>query len=266
MGKQKVIVVGNSASAIDISNQVSEHAKLPVIISIKDDEFALNSETSNSWSTRRPQIKEFLPASRGVRFSNGQMEDEIDAVIFCTGYHYIFPFLKQQDSPVFVPSGGYADNLWHHMLYTKDPTLAFLCIPQQIAPFPFGEGQAAVIARLWSGRLTTPSIAEMDQWVADLRTAKGDSKARHLLGTPGNIAYAHMFYEMCQKATPRPELGLENNGIGKLPIHWNEKQVWIRLMTLNIKLAMRALGEKRREITTLEQLGFDFEKWKLAQA
>lgn len=236
-----------------------------MIISIKDDEYAFNPESSNSWSTRSPQIEEFLPAHRGVRFSNGHVEHDIDSVIFCTGYHYIFPFLKQPDNPVFVPSGAYADHLWHHMLYTKDPTLAFLCIPQQIAPFPFGEGQAAVIARMWSGRLETPSTEEMDQWVDNLRAAKGDAKARHLLGTPGNIAYTNMFYDMCSKATPRPELGLENHGVGKLPIYWDEEMSWIRLMTLNIKLAMRALGERRREVTTLKQLGFDFETWKSQQ-
>lgn len=87
---KKVIVVGNSASGIDISNQVAEHAKLPVLISLKD-EYGASGSSTNTWSQYVSEIAEFVPANRSVRFSDGRVETEVDAVIFCTGYHYIFP-------------------------------------------------------------------------------------------------------------------------------------------------------------------------------
>lgn len=256
---KKVIVVGNSASGIDISNQVAEHAKLPVLISLKD-EYGASGSSTNTWSQYVSEIAEFVPANRSVRFSDGRVETEVDAVIFCTGYHYIFPFLKQSQSPVFVSSGAYADHLWHHMLYTKDPSLAFLCIPQRIVPFPFAEAQAAVIARMWSGRLTTPSTEDMDRWVSELRAIKGDSKSRHLLASQEDTAYINAFHQLAMDATPKE--GLENNGTGKIAPFWDERAAWLRLMTFNIKVAMRALGKKRLDVFTLDQLGFNYEKWK----
>lgn len=256
---KKVIVVGNSASGIDISNQVAEHAKLPVLISLKD-KYGASASSANGWSRYVPEITEFKASNRSVCFSDGSIETEVDAVIFCTGYHYVFPFLKQSQSPVFVPSGAYADHLWHHMLYTKDPSLAFLCIPQLIVPFPFGEAQAAVIARMWSGRLATPSTEDMDRWVSELRAVKGDAKARHLLPSQQDTAYINAFHKLAMDATPKE--GLENNGAGKVPPFWDERAAWLRLMTFNIKVAMRALGKKRLEVFTLDQLGFNFDDWK----
>ncbi|KAI9753222.1 MAG: hypothetical protein M1815_006287 [Lichina confinis] len=48
--------------------------------------------------------------------------------------------------------------------YARDPTLAFVALPQRIIPFPFAECQAAIIARVWANRLKLPSLAEMNDW------------------------------------------------------------------------------------------------------
>jgi hypothetical protein len=57
--------------------------------------------------------------------------------------------------------------------------------------------------------------------------------------------------------------GLENDGVGKIPPYWGADKAWTRQRFPLIKAASRALGEKRLEIKTLEELGFDYQAWKL---
>lgn len=209
-----------------------------------------------------PEIVEFLPEQRGVRFANGRVENDIDAVIFCTGFHYSYPFLQGLKPPVVVPDGGHAAHLWEHIVYASDPTLAFLSIPQRVVPFPIAEAQSAVIARIWSGRLPPPSQQEMDTWVDQAHQEKGAGKAIHLMAFPTDVDYINRLHDLSAIAKKAPELGLENGGEGKRPPYWGLDKRWVRERVPKIKIASRAVGEKRHEIKTLEDLGFDYAEWK----
>ncbi|WXC54847.1 hypothetical protein SNK03_000826 [Fusarium graminearum] len=258
---KKVIVVGNSASGVDVSAQLSNVAKHPIFISEKEKSTVV-APTKEPWAAGVPEIVEFLPEQRGVRFANGQVENDIDAVIFCTGFHYSYPFLKSLDPPVVVPSGGHAAHLWEHILYTADPTLSFLSVPQRIVPFPVAEAQSAVIARIWSGRLSPPSEATMEAWVEEQHEKKGEGKAIHVMAFPEDVDYVNRLHGLSKAAPRAPELGLENEGQGKLPPYWGLDKRWVRERVPKIKLASRAAGEKRHELRRLEDLGFDYEEWK----
>ncbi|EEU48821.1 uncharacterized protein NECHADRAFT_103236 [Fusarium vanettenii 77-13-4] len=258
---KKVIVVGNSASGVDVSAQLSAVAKHPIFISEKEKP-TVTPPTKESWAANVPQIVEFLPSKRGVRFANDQVETDIDAVIFCTGFHYSYPFLKSLEPSIVVPDGGYAAHLWEQILYTADPTLAFLSVPQRVVPFPIAEAQSAVAARIWSGRLSAPTTAEMEAWIESEHEKKGSGKAIHLMHSPEDVDYINRLYELSKTAPKAPELGLENDGEGKRPPYWGLDKRWVRERVPKIKLASRAVGEKRHEIKKLEDLGFDYEEWK----
>ncbi|KAF5021590.1 hypothetical protein F66182_6372 [Fusarium sp. NRRL 66182] len=258
---KKVIVVGNSASGVDVSAQLSTVAKHPVFVSEKEKP-AVIPPTKEPWAASVPEIVEFLPSQRGVRFANGQVETAIDAVIFCTGFHYSYPFLKSLEPSVVVPSGGHAAHLWEQILYTADPTLSFLSVPQRIVPFPIAEAQSALIARIWSGRLSPPSEAAMEEWVEQRHREKGDGKAIHLMLFPEDVDYINRLYELSKTAAKAPQLGLEKDGEGKAPPYWGLDKRWVRERVPKIKLASRAVGDRRHEIKTLEDLGFDYEEWK----
>ncbi|KAJ4260228.1 monooxygenase [Fusarium falciforme] len=260
---KKVIVVGNSASGVDVSAQLSAVAKHPIFISEKEKP-TVTPPAKESWAANVPQIVEFLPSKRGVRFANDQVETDIDAVIFCTGFHYSYPFLKSLKPSVVVPDGGYAAHLWEQILYTADPTLAFLSVPQRVVPFPIAEAQSAVVARIWSGRLNAPTTAEMEAWIESEHEKKGSGKAIHLMHSPEDVDYINRLYELSKTAPKAPELGLENDGEGKRPPYWGLDKRWVRERVPKIKLASRAVGEKRHEIKKLEDLGFDYEEWKRA--
>ncbi|KAF4974885.1 hypothetical protein FZEAL_8267 [Fusarium zealandicum] len=256
---KKVIVVGNSASGIDVSVQLSAVAKHPIFVSEKEKPTVTPSDKP-SWAVNVPPIVEFIPSQRGVRFANGQVETDIDAIIFCTGFHYSYPFLKTLEPSIVVPDGGYAAHLWEQILYTADPTLGFLSIPQRVVPFPIAEAQSAVFARIWSGRLSPPTTTVMEAWVDREHKEKGEGKAVHLMHFPEDVDYINRLYEFSKTAFADP--GLENDGQGKTPPYWGLDKRWVRERVPKIKLASREVGEKRHEIKTLEDLGFDYEEWK----
>ncbi|KAF6812586.1 putative flavin dependent monooxygenase [Colletotrichum musicola] len=255
---KKVIVVGNSASGIDLSAQIATVAKLPVIVSEKTIPNT-PAEDRSSWAKAVPEILEFIPEDRSVRLADGSVETGVDAVVFCTGYFYSFPFLRNLSPPV-ITDGARARELYEHLLYIDDPTLAFAGIPQRIVPFPVAECQAAWVARAWAGRLRLPPKIEMRIWEASLLEDKGDGKMLHNLAFPQDLNYINMLHARSLEAEKRP--GLENDGVGKIPPFWDDEKYWTRERFPLIKIASRKLGEKRHEVTTLKELGFDYKTWR----
>jgi len=266
-----------------------------------------------------PEITEFIPSTRSVVYADGTTDDEVDAVIFCTGYFYSFPFLKLGENaddgprnsttassptgtpgsapntsenqppnfvrpssqlPPIITDGSHAAHLYQHILYTHDPSLAFLGIPQRIVPFPVSEAQAAWTARIWSGRLAAPSFHDMTAWEEDLISRKcpgisndvadhgnGAIQSRavlHNMAFPQDVEYINTLYAQSMAADSNRDLfGPDNEGSGKIPPYWGADKAWMRERFPLIKAACRALGEKRHAIRTLEELGFDYAKWKV---
>lgn len=238
--------------------QLSTLAKLPVLVSEKEKPNPGQLIDEKPWEDQVPEIVEFLPRERGVRFASGRVDKDIDAVIFCTGFHYSYPFLKSLDPAIVVPGGRHAAHLWEHILYTADPTLAFLSVPQRIIPFPIAEAQSAIIARIWSGRLSPPSSRQMNEWVENIEKETGGGKAIHIMTGGADVDYINNFHRLAATAEKAPELGLENGGEGKEPPYWGSEKRWVRERTPKIKLASRAAGDKRHELRKLEDMGFDF--------
>ncbi|PWY79637.1 FAD/NAD(P)-binding domain-containing protein [Aspergillus heteromorphus CBS 117.55] len=262
--QKKVIVVGTSASGLDIGNQISEVCKGALLISQRS-ESPLAPTVPSPNKIYRPEIVEFLPPGsheRAVRFADGHIEQDIDAIVFCTGYLYSFPFLPSLERPV-ISNGRRAQNTYQHLFYIYDPTLVFPALPQRIIPLPLSENQAAVFARVWSGRLSLPAQDEMRAWEDSTIAEKGNETPFHFLSFPLDADYLNFFHDWAARAEPRQ--GLANDGNGKQCNYWGEKQKWIRRMLPEIKRTFLEKAQERDSIKTLEQLGYDFEKWKREQ-
>lgn len=249
--------MGHSASGTDIANQISNVSQLPLIVCEK---YAciLPAEPSSSTITL-PEISEFILENRSVKFTNGHVETNVDSVIFCTGYMYSYPFLKSLWPPV-VSDGNRVQNIYQQIFYHPIPTLSFIGLPQRIIPLPVSEGQSALIARIFSGRLSLPSEAHMQSWEEEYLDQTGEGKVFHNLAFPLDATYINMLHNRSASAVTR--IGLENDGKGKLPPYWGEKEQWVRERFPLIKEASLKLGAERHKVTTLEELGFDFKEWK----
>ncbi|KAK2855755.1 hypothetical protein FQN49_004874 [Arthroderma sp. PD_2] len=255
---KKVVVVGNSASGLDIGSQVNKVCQQPLISSVRSESYFLPAAATDR--KEYPPIAEFMSPethNRAIRFSNGEIEENVDVVLFCTGYLYSFPFLSGLDTPV-ITDGGRTLHVYQHLFYIEQPTLVFPGLHQKVIPFIQAENQCAAFARVWSGRLNLPSKKEMYEWEEANIEARGSGKSFHALAYPLDADYLNEMHDWAASAKPRQ--GLPNDGHGKWGPRWGEKERWIRSKFTLIKREYAALGEKRGSCLTLEELGFDFEE------
>jgi cation diffusion facilitator CzcD-associated flavoprotein CzcO len=260
---KKVVVVGSSASGLDIGAQINQVSMGKILASQKSDSYLSSSSPADKIIC--PEIVEFLsPAShdRAIRFADGRIEAQIDAIVFCTGYFYSFPFLSSLEPPV-ITHGWRTMNTYRHLFYIDHPTLAFPVLSQRVIPFPMAENQAAVFSRVWSGRLQLPSTEEMRTWENIEIATKGDRKAYHVLPFPQDADYLNLLYDWAASAEPRK--GLDHNGQGKLGTHWGNRERWMRANFPDIRRAFVQKGDQRGQIRTLAELGFVFEEQKREQ-
>ncbi|KAF2865700.1 hypothetical protein BDV95DRAFT_506387 [Massariosphaeria phaeospora] len=256
---KRVIVVGNSASGLDISTQIASFSQQPLLWSSKS-----TSQFGPAADIRKrdlPPIARFLPSkNRAVEFEDGTIEKDIDAILFATGYFYSLPFLHGIKPPL-ITEGSHVEHTYQHLFYAPQPTLSFLALPQRVIPFPIAEAQSAVLSRVYSGRLCLPSYKTLLSWypsqLAALTSACAPLKNFHLLPFPKDGNYINELSTWALTATPRE--GLVHNGVGKKPPLWGEWEFWCRENFPAIRAAFGKLGEARYKVRTLEEVGFRYE-------
>ena len=247
---KKVVVVGNSASGVDIASQIANVAKLPVLNSTRSDS-PLSFDAT--WKRTVPEIAEFVPpcnSHRAIRFTDGSVETEVDTVLFCTGYFYSYPFLSNLQSEL-IDTGERVQHLYYHLFHIEHPSLAFIGLPSKVIPFRTSEGQAAVVARVWANRLALPSEDQMKQWEAHEIADRGAGTSFHILKYPKDFEYHNSMVGWALQAT--------TPGHGKVPLQWSEKETWQRERFPLIKKAFAERGGKRHDVTRIEELGFDYD-------
>lgn len=133
-------------------------------------------------------VSRFDSAERRVTFTDGQ-SIVVQRIIFCTGYQYHQPFIKKTsttDEPLF-PTGLSIDHLHEHIIYIKQPTLAFVGIVKGAVPtFLVVQAQAAFVARFFADH------------VRALRPREED--AQHRLPYPLFMDYLLRLESLCDRA------------------------------------------------------------------
>jgi dimethylaniline monooxygenase (N-oxide forming) len=111
--------------------------------------------------TAKPNIDCFT-GGRGVRFVDGS-EEEVDLVVYCTGYKITFPFFR----PEVLAAPDNKLPLFRRVVAVERPGLYFIGFIQPLGPImPLAEAQAEWIADLLSERAALPSSAEMQREIA----------------------------------------------------------------------------------------------------
>jgi dimethylaniline monooxygenase (N-oxide forming) len=109
----------------------------------------------------KPNIDRFA-GGRSVRFADGS-EEEVDLVVYCTGYKITFPFFDESLISV-------RDNrlpLYRRVVSVEHPGLYFLGFIQPLgAIMPIAEAQAEWVADLLGGRAKLPSAPAMREEIA----------------------------------------------------------------------------------------------------
>jgi dimethylaniline monooxygenase (N-oxide forming) len=111
--------------------------------------------------TAKPNIDRFT-GGRGVRFVDGS-EEEVDLVVYCTGYKISFPFF----APEVLAAPDNKLPLYRRVVSVERPGIYFVGFIQPLGPImPLAEAQAEWIADLLSERAALPAPAEMKAEIA----------------------------------------------------------------------------------------------------
>ncbi|ETS80858.1 hypothetical protein PFICI_08387 [Pestalotiopsis fici W106-1] len=165
---QKVLVIGNSASGHDITFELLKSAQLPVYQSRR---------SKSRWDGKEPPpgiawkpiITEYRQDGR-IIFQDGTHLEDLDRIIYCTGYKPSFPFWnsKANGRPLWDYQAEKLINTYWHTFFQDFKTLAIVGVPRVLS-FRSWEYQAIALARLFSDRNAAqlPSIEEQKKWELD---------------------------------------------------------------------------------------------------
>ncbi|CAM9417100.1 unnamed protein product [Scytosiphon promiscuus] len=180
---KRVLCVGSRSSGADIAREVSSVADVVHVCDRKNLTSRQGGEKGNVWW--RPGLERF-EGTNGVRFKDGELQ-EVDTVVWATGYSYDFPFLEGSGL-LTEPVSERVHPLYEQLFHVQHPSLSFVGLPQSVVPFPLFEIQANAVAAAITGRASFPQLAEREQWLLDeehgLRERGIDptSRAVHVLG------------------------------------------------------------------------------------
>ncbi|GHB42682.1 potassium transporter [Pseudovibrio japonicus] len=165
---KRVALIGACVSSEDISLDLSPHASEVYICGtfppnghkcyVRE---GLYGEGHNISQHARPARIE----GHTIHLQDGQVLEDVDAIILCTGYIYNFPFLNGAINDVQL-NGKAIGPLYLNMFYPSDPTLIFLGLPRFTVHFASIHLQSIFCAKVLSGELKLPSIEQIKQDVA----------------------------------------------------------------------------------------------------
>jgi len=126
---------------------------------------------------QHPQIQRRLAISRvdganGARtvyFTDGSFVEDVDYIIFGTGYTWTLHML-----PDIEIRNNRVPGLYQHIFSMKDPTLLFVGAIAAGFTFKVFEWQAVLAARFLAGRYKLPPLAEQIKWEEDRIKERGD--------------------------------------------------------------------------------------------
>ncbi|MCB1138746.1 MAG: NAD(P)-binding domain-containing protein [Leptospiraceae bacterium] len=141
--------------------------------------------------------------ARSIRFEDGSME-EIDAIVWCTGYNVSFPFFDEQ----FLSAPDNALPLFHRAIQPERPGICFVGLLQPLGPvMPLSEAQSKWYAKYLTGKYALPSVDYMNRYMeAEQKEMQKRyvSSARHTMQVDFELFLSELDKE-CSKGMKRAE-------------------------------------------------------------
>ncbi|GBP65957.1 Senecionine N-oxygenase [Eumeta japonica] len=148
---RSVLIVGAGASGLDLSTQIVAVAKKLV----HSFHLEFNQPAYPNTYIKKPDVRMFT--SNGVVFEDDSFE-EIDDVIYCTGYDFAHPFLDANSGV--TTSGKFVLPLYQHMVNIRHPTMFFIGLTRRTITRVL-DAQAEYAAASVAGKFSLPSQEQM---------------------------------------------------------------------------------------------------------
>ncbi|XP_071381066.1 flavin-containing monooxygenase 5-like [Centroberyx affinis] len=150
----------------------------------------------------KPNIRRFQGSS--VEFEDGSVVEDIDLVVFATGYSFSFPFLASH----VLSASGNKSTLYKYVFPPEldRPTLAIIGLVQPLgAIMPISEMQARWATRVFKGCNKLPSMAAM---LKDVQCKRESMAARYVTSQRHTIQVDFINYmdEIAEQVGVRPTI------------------------------------------------------------
>ncbi|KAI8150202.1 hypothetical protein BJV82DRAFT_504277 [Fennellomyces sp. T-0311] len=179
-----VLIVGKGNSAFDLVREISTEAK-KVYHCVQGDDNLFTLVLAGRMPKNAYRIGAIAKFGRDeIECQDGKRINDVDTVIFATGYLYSFPFLPFEGDTLIV-DGQKVHNLFEYMFYVENPTLSFLGLPIRVAQFPLMQLQSTVIARCYSGKIQLPPQRAMKEAIA----SETNDRNEFIMDVETEIAY-----------------------------------------------------------------------------
>ncbi|KAI9277807.1 hypothetical protein BY458DRAFT_432547 [Sporodiniella umbellata] len=191
---KNVLIIGARVSGVDLARSIEGFAK-SVTMSIKGP-FVTSNPIENSVRALIPKDTIIKPTIASystpegcvdgtITFEDGTTMDNIDQVVFCTGYRTSLRYLQDLIIEDYQPSSKviyedvpkshvvlgskHALNTYHETFLLSDPTLCFISMSSRFSITPFFDSQARTIARVWTGNAYLPESSYMHRLAAEFK-------------------------------------------------------------------------------------------------
>jgi hypothetical protein len=120
-------VVGASVSSIEIIHEILDFVKGPLYASVREEPIEAYGWVpfEHPKVSVKPAIQRLDPETGRVHFADGSFLDNVDHIIYGTGYTFSFPFLSKVQDRIKM---GYRrlPGVYQHTWDIEDPTLTFV--------------------------------------------------------------------------------------------------------------------------------------------
>ncbi|KAK6455257.1 flavin-containing monooxygenase [Scheffersomyces xylosifermentans] len=229
--KGKILVVGNSASGGDLAYQLATELQRNIYKSKRSEN--LLPAGKSDFIIDVPDIVNFNAEEKCIELKDGSKLEDVDHIIFATGYLKSFPFLNHlndTEKPL-LSDGHKVHGIYEHIILYNYPNLAIIGLARYVLPTRTSETQGCWLAKIWSGRIPLPSISEMQAWESDRVEKKGNGKQFHDLLFPEDVHYCNALNDQVLKSVA----GEKEQGL--IPKTWDKEQTSIRGSIKGIKEA-----------------------------
>ncbi|KAK5649036.1 hypothetical protein RI129_003928 [Pyrocoelia pectoralis] len=186
---KKVLIIGGSFSACDISRQIAIVAK-NVCISY------WNTIPENIANVIiKPGVKRLY--NTGALFVDGSKEN-FDVILYCTGYKHFYPFLTKECG--ISVEDNFVRHLYKHIINIERPSLYFIGLPTFVPVFPMCDTQVRFAVAALDKKFVPPSKQAMrkdlDEDINKMKNKNVPQRHFHDIGFGVTEYYA----DLCQIA------------------------------------------------------------------
>ncbi|KAL5340133.1 hypothetical protein BJX70DRAFT_133174 [Aspergillus crustosus] len=176
---KKVVLLGGSFSAGDVVGDIYTLVQGPLYVS----QSSHSPFITQIWHLPNVELKPTISQVKGqglsklhITFSDGSQVEDVDKIIFATGYRFSLPFL----SPEPIISSDRLPRVYEHVFRIGDPSFAAIGLVRAPLLFRMMEYEAVAVARYYAGRGgELPSEVEQEKWETEQVKLKGDGYKFH---------------------------------------------------------------------------------------